>query len=158
MNKPELSINRAITVPSNRPNEAAEKARSEKPLTISSMAMSRPPKPKPINTPRKPSPINSGRTWLTAKPPSVDRLRNKTRRIQTDINLTPRVAAGIKRRRRPRFSFLRSPQQSVAVQVAAQHRQVTDQLRHPGRQFFVLQQTTGQSLSRLEIRQQTLRH
>ena len=44
----------------------AEKARSEKPFNISSMAISNPPKPKPKSPPRNPLLMNSGRTWLTA--------------------------------------------------------------------------------------------
>ena len=41
----------ATTVPSSRPKVVAEKARSEKPLSISSRAISSPPKPKPMTMP-----------------------------------------------------------------------------------------------------------
>ena len=41
----------ATTVPSSSPNVVAEKARRENPLSISSTAMSRPPKPKPMTMP-----------------------------------------------------------------------------------------------------------
>ena len=44
----------ATSVPSSRPKVVAEKARSEKPLSISSTAISRPPKPKPMTMPINP--------------------------------------------------------------------------------------------------------
>jgi hypothetical protein len=66
MNRSDLSTNSAIKLPRPNPNEAAEKARREKPLTISSTAMSRPPKPNPATAPQVPLSISSGRTWLTA--------------------------------------------------------------------------------------------
>ena len=59
----------ATTVPSNSPKVVAEKARNEKPLSISSTAISSQPKPKPITIPMTPLQDRftiSGRTWLTA--------------------------------------------------------------------------------------------
>ncbi len=56
-------------MPSSRPKVVAEKARSEKPLSISSMAISSQPKPKPMTMPTSRHaavPTNSGRTWLMA--------------------------------------------------------------------------------------------
>ena len=44
----------------------AEKARREKPLSISSMAISRPPMPNPIMTPKVLLSTKSVRTWLMA--------------------------------------------------------------------------------------------
>ncbi len=47
-------MSRATTVPSSRPKVVAEKARSEKPLSISSMAIISQPKPKPMTMPMNP--------------------------------------------------------------------------------------------------------
>ena len=44
-------MSRATTVPSSSPNVVAEKARSEKPLSISSTAIISQPKPKPMTMP-----------------------------------------------------------------------------------------------------------
>ena len=44
----------ATSVPSSRPKVVAENARSEKPLSISSTAINRPPKPKPMIMPIHP--------------------------------------------------------------------------------------------------------
>jgi hypothetical protein len=57
---PEWSTNSAMTLPSIRPKVAAEKARREKPLSISSMAISSPPNPKPMTAPSQPPPIITG--------------------------------------------------------------------------------------------------
>src|SRR6476661_5299775 len=71
-----------MTLPSINPNVAAEKARSEKPFSISSIAMSKPPSPKPIKL------LTSvGCTWLTAYPASVHKLRNRILTTQSDMLL-----------------------------------------------------------------------
>jgi len=65
-----------------QPERRAEKARSEKPLSISSTAIISQPKPKPIIMPAQLSSTSSGRTWVTAKPPVVHRHRNRIRMTQ----------------------------------------------------------------------------
>src|SRR5581483_4890212 len=78
----------ATMVPSSRPKVVAEKARKEKPLSISSMAISRPPKPKPAVAPSKGLYAiwtSSGRTWLTAQPATVHMERKKMQINQGDI-------------------------------------------------------------------------
>jgi hypothetical protein len=72
-------------VPSNKPKVVAEKARSEKPFSISSTAINNPPKPKPISMPSHSRAIKSGYPELTAKPPVVQSPKNKMRMTQSDM-------------------------------------------------------------------------
>ena len=64
--KQNVNLSRAAA---NNPKVVAENARSEKPLSISSTAINKPPKPKPMIMPSTLAcevPTYSGRTWLTA--------------------------------------------------------------------------------------------
>jgi hypothetical protein len=56
----------AIKLPSINPNVAAENARNENPFSISSIAISNPPRPKPTAIPYDPFSISVGCTWLMA--------------------------------------------------------------------------------------------
>ncbi len=73
--------------PKARPTEVAENERSEKPFNISSMAMRRPPNPKPIRKPKIAAlgPAYSARTSATAMPAAEQSRRKKMRMNQSDM-------------------------------------------------------------------------
>ena len=92
-------MSKATNMPSSKPKVVAENARSEKPLSISSMAIISPPKPKPIimpNTSLWLTPRNSVRTWLMAKPAAMHRLKNKRRMVQSEVMVVgPLLVGGV---------------------------------------------------------------
>src|SRR5581483_3229 len=159
----------ATTVPRISPKVVAEKARSEKPLSSSSMAIISQPNPKPATIPNTAlygTTTNSGRTWLTAKPPIVHMARNNNRMIQSAIirKWGPEASLGellgrLQFTLRQRLAFRRfvlpqHPPKAQPVQITGCNAQILGNVRHIGRNSLVAEQFPRQTFARLDVAEQ----
>src|SRR5581483_11899017 len=167
--RPEWWMRSATMVPISRPEVVAEKARKEKPLSISSMAISRPPKPKPAVAPSKGLYAiwtSSGRTWLTAQPATVHMERNKMRMNQSDIlaELLLKGASPLGLRGRGgwvgggMFWPADDPPKPVLIQVARSEREITGQDGKVIGNSVILEHRAGEAVARLHSREQVGQH